>query len=53
MTTKRLPRPRNPVQLGKLIVDIAYNAKSGDLLDLPPMVVTIKVTRSQRALHRL
>jgi len=23
MTTKRLPRPRDPIQLGKLIVDIA------------------------------
>ena len=23
MTTKRLPRPRDPVQLGKLMVDIA------------------------------
>jgi hypothetical protein len=32
MATKRLPRPRDPIQLGKLIVDIA----TGQVEDVPP-----------------
>lgn len=33
MTTKRLPRPRDPIQLGKLIVDIATGQIKDDQSD--------------------
>jgi hypothetical protein len=32
MTARRLKRPRDPIQLGKLIVDIATGQVSGDTL---------------------
>lgn len=33
MTTKRLPRPRDPIQLGKLIVDIATGQVEDEVHD--------------------
>ena len=32
MAQKRLKRPRDPIQLGKLVVDIATGQVSGDTL---------------------
>jgi hypothetical protein len=49
MTTKRLKRPRDPIQLGKLIVDIA----TGQAEDIAPEPMNAEKNPAAVALGRL
>jgi hypothetical protein len=49
MATKRLPRPRDPIQLGKLIVDIAI----GHIEDVAPEPDTGSKNQAAIALGQL
>ena len=47
MTIKRTPRPRDPIQLGKLMVDIA----TGQAADILPAATPPKSSKPGRPMH--